>query len=119
MGFVLLIFNSIAILVYLIWLRLISILLNFWRVWISDPFYSAQIFASQSRLLSYADLNISILVLILFHSFTLQDKGGDPATFRETRAAFEVLRSLYQEGTVKDGTFTSYLDGVVEDDIGE
>jgi hypothetical protein len=80
-------------------------------------FYSAQIFAGQSAGLSYVDLNISIL--ILFNSFTLQDKGGDPATFRETRAAFEVLRSLYQEGTVKDGTFTSYLDGVVEDDIGE
>eukprot|EP00804_Cyclotella_cryptica_P018531 CCRYP_004336-RA/>CCRYP_004336-RA protein AED:0.25 eAED:0.25 QI:65/1/1/1/0.75/0.8/5/136/650 len=44
----------------------------------------------------------------LFRKF-ITDKGGDPAEFRETRAAFEVLRSLYQEGNVQNGTFASYF----------
>jgi hypothetical protein len=61
---------------------------------------------------SYASLSPST-------KFYQQDKGGDPATFRETRAAFEVLRSMYQEGSVKNGTFTSYLQGVEESDIGK
>jgi len=37
------------------------------------------------------------------------DKGGDPDKFRTTNASFEVLRDLYQEGKVKDGTYSSYL----------
>lgn len=64
---------------------------------------------------------LSLLIFILstlYNIHEMQDKGGDPATFRETRAAFEVLRSLYQENTVKDGTFASYF-GVVDDDIGK
>lgn len=60
------------------------------------------------------------LTLVLHYQSKQQDKGGDPATFRETRAAFEVLRSMYQDGSVKNGTFTSYLVGTVEEnDIGE
>ncbi len=39
----------------------------------------------------------------------MQDKGGDPDKFRTTNASFEVLRDLYQEGKVKDGTYSSYL----------
>ncbi|KAL7518672.1 hypothetical protein ACHAWX_003482 [Stephanocyclus meneghinianus] len=46
------------------------------------------------------------------------DKGGDPAVFRETRAAFEVLRCLYQEGSVQNGTFASYF-GDVDDFPGQ
>lgn len=38
-----------------------------------------------------------------------QDKGGDPEKFRTTNASFEVLRDLYQQGKVKDGTYSSYL----------
>ena len=30
-----------------------------------------------------------------------------------------MLRNLYQEGTVKNGRFSSYFEGPVEDDIGE
>lgn len=37
------------------------------------------------------------------------DKGGDAAVFRETRAAFEVLREVYQKGRVRKSTFASYL----------
>ena len=39
----------------------------------------------------------------------LQDKGGDPDKFRTTNASFEVLRDLFQQSKVKDGTFASYL----------
>lgn len=99
---------------------MISILLNFWRVWnLGSILFSADLCLPIRRLLSYVDFHLDVSILIFIQFITSQDKGGDPATFRETRAAFEVLRSLYQEGTVKDGTFTSYLDGVVEDDIGE
>ena len=37
------------------------------------------------------------------------DKGGSPEDFRQTRAAFFVLRELYQNHKVKNDTFTSYL----------
>jgi len=37
------------------------------------------------------------------------DKGGDPDKFRTTNASFEVLRDLYQQSKVKDGTYSSYL----------
>ncbi|KAL7541643.1 hypothetical protein ACHAXR_011088 [Thalassiosira sp. AJA248-18] len=37
------------------------------------------------------------------------DKGGDPAAFRATHAAFRVLRDVYSNGSVKKGTYTTYL----------
>ena len=40
-----------------------------------------------------------------------QDKGGDPATFRATRAAWQVVRDVHDQGNLKDGTFLSYLGG--------
>lgn len=46
-----------------------------------------------------------------------QDKGGDPATFRNTRAAFEVLRNMFQENSVLNSSFASYFaEGV---DVGD
>ncbi|KAL7458039.1 hypothetical protein ACHAWC_009540 [Mediolabrus comicus] len=39
------------------------------------------------------------------------DKGGDPALFRTTNASFEVLRDLFQQSSVENGTYTSYLTG--------
>mmetsp|Transcript_27345 Transcript_27345/g.51675 ORF Transcript_27345/g.51675 Transcript_27345/m.51675 type:complete len:644 (+) Transcript_27345:106-2037(+) len=39
------------------------------------------------------------------------DKGGDAAVFRATRAAWQVLRDLYDQGSIKKDTFTSYLGG--------
>jgi hypothetical protein len=63
----------------------------------------------------YSFIRISIAFVVGHFS---QDKGGDPAVFRETRAAFEVLRSLYQEGSVQNGTFASYY-GEVDDFPGQ
>lgn len=39
----------------------------------------------------------------------MQDKGGDPETFRTTQASWEVLRDLFDRNKVQKGTFTSYL----------
>lgn len=50
-----------------------------------------------------------VLWILLSLSQTAQDKGGDAATFRATRAAWQVLRDLYERGSIKDGTFVSYL----------
>ena len=41
--------------------------------------------------------------------YYIQDKGGDPDKFRTTNASFEVIRDLFQQSKVKDGTFASYL----------
>lgn len=38
----------------------------------------------------------------------LQDKGGDPATFRATQAAWEVVRDQHEKGI---GSFASHLGG--------
>lgn len=62
-------------------------------------------------------ISFTLLILFLtifpFLSIALpiitQDKGGDPEKFRTTNASFEVLRDLYQQGKVKDGTYSSYL----------
>ena len=43
--------------------------------------------------------------------YIYQDKGGDPALFRTTNASFEVLRDLFQQSSVENGTYTSYLTG--------
>ena len=67
--------------------------------------------------LKYNIIGIHSFLIITYCSIFQQDKGGDPATFRETRAAFEVLRSLYQEGSVNDGSFGSYLGKDVEEDF--
>lgn len=42
-------------------------------------------------------------------SHILQDKGGDPETFRTTQVSWEVLRDLFDRNKVQKGSFTSYL----------
>lgn len=49
-----------------------------------------------------------LLILLIYPG--LQDKGGDPTTFRATQASWEVLRDLFDRNKVQKGSFTSYLD---------
>jgi len=58
-----------------------------------------------------ADEEFKVVKKIYFDKILREhpDKGGDAATFRATRAAFQVLRDLYEKGSIRNSTFASYL----------